>query len=94
MMMMNNQTVDDELSTIENIAEARSVQTVENDNVSQLSTVRFDQVIWAVWWAGTALIVSSWLNIVSNTVGWIGFAAALASSVVSVVVKKYWRVPR
>jgi hypothetical protein len=56
--------------------------------------VGIDRAIWGTWWIGTILIVLSWFSVVSNTVGWIGFAAAIASTVVSVVIRKYWRVPR
>lgn len=38
------------------------------------------QAVWAVWWIGVALIVGSWFDIVSRTVGWVGFGmAALAT---------------
>ncbi len=30
---------------------------------------RFSQAICITWWGGTALIVGSWVGIVSNTVG-------------------------
>ena len=53
-----------------------------------------DRAVWILWWAGTALIVLSWFGVVSNTIGWIGFSAALASSFVSVIAKKYWKLPR
>jgi hypothetical protein len=49
--------------------------------------------IWACWWIGTALIVGSWIGWVSNRVGWIGFGAAGASTLLSVVVNRAWRVP-
>jgi hypothetical protein len=67
----------------------RSVEA-KTDNQS----IRLRQATWLMWWAGTALIVLSWFKVVSNQVGWIGFAAALASSVVSVVANKYWRIPK
>ena len=38
------------------------------------------QISWWLWATGTALIVLSWLHIVSNNVGYIGFAIALAGS--------------
>jgi len=57
-------------------------------------TLLFRRVLWAMWWVGTALIVLSWVRVVSNTVGWIGFAAALASSFISMMVNKHWRIPR
>ena len=53
----------------------------------------FDRAVWGIWWIGTILVVLSWFDIVSTTLGWTGFAAALASSVVSIIVNKYWRPP-
>lgn len=55
--------------------------------------LRFDQAAWLFWWGGTALIVLSWLSVVSSFVGWIGFAAALASTFISIIVRKYWKIP-
>jgi len=52
------------------------------------------QACWVGWWTGTILIVLSWIDVVSATVGWIGFALALASTGLNVVVGKYWRFPR
>ena len=57
-------------------------------------TLLFRRVLWAMWWAGTVLIVLSGVRVVSNTMGWIGFAAALASSFISVLVNKHLRMPR
>ena len=87
---------EDELSTIDDDrSEARSIQSFDSQNPEvRPSGVRFDQAVWAVWWLGTILIVLSWTGTVSNTVGWIGFAAALASTFASVVARKYWRIPR
>src|SRR5687767_10418975 len=93
-MSKNNQTLQDELSRIDEISEARSLESIERKDSEQTMQLRFDQAVWGVWWAGTILIVLSWIDVVSNTVGWIGFAAALASTVVSVVIRRYWRLPR
>jgi hypothetical protein len=41
------------------------------------------KVCWLLWIAGTAVIVASWLDVVTPAVGWIGFAAALAGSMLS-----------
>lgn len=54
---------------------------------------KLDRVTWLTWWAGTALIVLSWLSVVGNNVGWLGFGVACASSLVSVVARRYWRIP-
>jgi len=56
--------------------------------------VRLNQAIWIMWWAGTALIVLSWIRIVSPAIGWIGFSAALASSFISVIARRYWKFPK
>lgn len=53
-----------------------------------------NQIIWISWWGGTALIIGSWFGIVSNTIGWIGFALALASSFISIMISKYWKFPK
>jgi len=90
-MTTSKPSLENEASESEQIAEDGSTNIVHD---GATHTVRIDQVIWGVWWIGTILIVLSWLSVVSNTVGWIGFAAALASTFVSVVVRKYWQVPR
>ena len=84
---MNDPKLEDELPKIDEISEARSMQTVDITVPESRTTLRFDQIVWAAWWLGTILIVLSWINVVSNTVGWIGFAAALASTFSSVVLE-------
>jgi hypothetical protein len=44
---------------------------------------KLNRVVWITWWAGTALVVLSWVNIVSNKVGWLGFGIGCASSIIS-----------
>ena len=56
--------------------------------------LRFNQATWLAWWAGTILIVLSWVQIVSNQVGWIGFAAAMASTFARVIIGRFWKFPR
>jgi hypothetical protein len=41
------------------------------------------KVSWALWIAGTILIVGSWINVVPNPIGWIGFGVALAGTLLS-----------
>jgi hypothetical protein len=41
------------------------------------------QIIWGLWLAGTALIVGSWANVVTPTVGWVGFAIAGVAALIS-----------
>ena len=94
MTSKNNQTLEDELSKIDEISEARSLESIERKDGGQTMQLRFDHAVWGVWWAGTILIVLSWIDVVSDTVGWIGFAATVASTVVSVVIRRYWRLPR
>ena len=55
--------------------------------------MNIDRILWGIWWIGTILIICSWFDIVSPTVGWIGFGAGCASSLVSVIISKYWRIP-
>jgi len=43
---------------------------------------RFSMVLWAV---GTALIVGSWVDVVTPHVGWIGFGVALSGTILSMV---------
>jgi hypothetical protein len=38
---------------------------------------------WAMWIGGTILIIASWVDIVSPTVGWIGFGVALLGTLLS-----------
>ncbi len=54
---------------------------------------KLDRVVWLTWWAGTALIVLSWVSVVSNKIGWIGFVIACASSLISVIARRYWKIP-
>jgi len=82
--MMSNESQNDELEKLNNTAISEANAKI----------VRLNQATWIMWWAGTALIVLSWINVVSPAVGWIGFSAALASSFVSVIAKKYWRFPQ
>ena len=58
------------------------------------TSLRVSQAVWGMWWVGTILIVLSWFGIVSNFIGWIGFAAALASTFVSVIANKFWKAPK
>jgi hypothetical protein len=79
--------------------ELEQIGSNELDKVTGLAArekriTRLNQATWTLWWAGTILIVLSWFKVVSNTVGWIGFAAALASTFVSVIAGKYWKFPR
>lgn len=54
---------------------------------------RLDRAAWLTWWAGTILIILSWINVVSNRVGWLGFGIACAATITSVVARRYWRIP-
>ena len=40
---------------------------------------------WAMWIVGTLLIVGSWINVVPNSIGWVGFGVALAGTLLSFV---------
>ncbi len=47
--------------------------------------VLFSQLYWPMWWMGTALIAGNWFNLVSPTVGWVGFGLAGAAALGSYV---------
>jgi hypothetical protein len=40
-----------------------------------------NQIAWWLWAVGTVLIALSWFNVVSVTIGWIGFGLGLVGSV-------------
>lgn len=44
---------------------------------------------WMMWIGGTALIVASWSEVVSPTVGWVGFGIALSGTVLSLVAQQH-----
>jgi hypothetical protein len=43
---------------------------------------------WALWLVGTALIVLSWVDVVSRPVGWVGFAVAVVGVLLSSAARK------
>jgi hypothetical protein len=43
---------------------------------------------WALWIVGTALIVLSWIDVVSRPVGWVGFAVAVVGVLLSSAARK------
>jgi membrane-bound ClpP family serine protease len=43
---------------------------------------------WVLWIGGTILILASWVDVVSPTVGWVGFAIALIGTLLSFVAQK------
>lgn len=45
---------------------------------------------WVLWIAGSIVIVLSWVNVVSVTVGWVGFAVAMAGTLLSLVARQRW----
>lgn len=49
--------------------------------------VWFYKAYWPAWWIGTALIIASWLNVVTPTIGWIGFALAGTAALGSYVLQ-------
>jgi hypothetical protein len=44
---------------------------------------RMYRFCWALWIGGTILIVASWTDVVTPTIGWIGFGVALAGTLLS-----------
>lgn len=49
----------------------------------------FYRFYWPAWWIGTALIIGSWLGIVSPTIGWIGFSVAAVAAFGSYVLPRF-----
>ena len=47
--------------------------------------VWFYKAYQPAWWIGTALVVASWMNVVTPTIGWIGFALAGTAAVGSYI---------
>ncbi|MBS0207850.1 MAG: hypothetical protein JSS27_02750 [Planctomycetes bacterium] len=45
--------------------------------------MRFYRLCWVLWIFGAILIVLNWGNIVSPTIGWIGFGVAMTGTVLS-----------
>lgn len=43
--------------------------------------MKLNKVAWYFWAVGTVLIALSWFDVVSNTVGWCGFALGMFGSV-------------
>jgi hypothetical protein len=50
---------------------------------AEVIVATMDRVCGLVWISGTAVIVASWLDVVTPAVGWIGFTVALAGSMLS-----------
>ena len=42
-------------------------------------------IYWSFWMVGTVLIVLSWVDVVTPTVGWAGFGIAIVGSMLSKV---------
>lgn len=38
---------------------------------------------WVLWIGGTATIAASWADVVTPTIGWVGFTVALVGTVLS-----------
>ena len=49
----------------------------------RFSGMQLYRLSWLLWIAGTVIIVLSWCDAVSATVGWYGFAVALAGTLLS-----------
>jgi hypothetical protein len=41
-----------------------------------------NQIAWWLWAAGSVLIALSWFDVVSNTIGWCGFAIGMVGSMI------------
>jgi hypothetical protein len=66
-------------------AEVNVLQTV-NEQSSALHTI-----CSVLWWGGAAVILASWVDAVTPTAGWIGFAVACAVWLISRSVKRNQR---
>jgi hypothetical protein len=42
-----------------------------------------NQIAWWLWAAGSILIALSWFNVVSTSIGWLGFGIGMFGSVLS-----------
>ena len=60
-------------------------KTTQHAQTAPYWYVLFYQLYGPAWWIGTALIAGSWFNIVSPTVGWVGFGIAGAAALGSYV---------
>lgn len=47
------------------------------------------RVCWSAWLVGTGLIILSWVDFVSPTVGWAGFGIALGATLLSYIPQRY-----
>lgn len=43
---------------------------------------------WVLWIAGSAIVVASWSDLVTPTVGWVGWSVALAGTLISLVARQ------
>lgn len=48
----------------------------------QKQKITWGQVSYTLYFVGTALIVASWINLVSNRVGWMGFVISMIGWVI------------
>ncbi|MDQ3797955.1 MAG: hypothetical protein M3384_00755 [Acidobacteriota bacterium] len=80
----------------ENFENKHAEETVRTAEAAAAAArvLALNRALWILWWAGTALIVLSWFKVVSNTISWIGFSAALASTFIGVVARRYWKFPQ
>ena len=55
---------------------------------------KIHRLCWFAWWIGTILIILSYTKAVNVYVGWIGFSIAGISVISSVIINKYWKIPK
>jgi hypothetical protein len=48
------------------------------------------KIAWVMWIAGTALIVGSWIDMIPQQIGWVGFGVALTGTLLSVGAQSRW----
>jgi hypothetical protein len=72
------------------IHSANAVERVWRREIGSLRSGGFMmyKFCWGMWIGGTILIVASWVDIVSPTVGWVGFGVALLGTLLSFVAQQ------
>src|ERR1051326_8446825 len=78
-------TMEDLLAMTERLQENASEEPERTFSAKGCAKMDFYKLGWLLWIPGTILIVLSWHGTVSNQIGWVGFAVALAGVGVSFI---------
>ena len=57
-------------------------------NAARPPTSRIRQVCYAAWVIGTILVIGTWINLVPNTIGWVGFGIGFVAWAVSGLMRR------